>query len=70
MLHLLGPLVPSALLMVSALLVLPSFLRILWRIAPIVFLTKRRRYRHSGKSRGQDHTQQGVCNGFMSAGWM
>jgi hypothetical protein len=67
---LLGPLVATVLLLVSTLLVVPFVLRILWRIAPIVFLAERRPYRHGGKCRGEGHAQQGVCTGCMSAGWM
>jgi hypothetical protein len=53
MLLLLGPLVVTVLLVVSALLVLAFVLRIVWRIAPIIFLTERRPYRHGGKCRGE-----------------
>jgi len=55
MLLLLGPLVAAVLLLVSALLVPPFVLRILWPIAPIVFLTERRPYRHGDKCRGEGH---------------
>jgi hypothetical protein len=65
MLFLLGPLVVTVLLVLSALLVLAFVLRILWRIAPIIFLTERRPYRHGGKCRGEGHAQQSVCDGCM-----
>ena len=55
MLLLLRPLVVAVLLVVSALLVLAFILRILWRIAPIIFLTERRPYCHGDKCRGEDH---------------
>jgi hypothetical protein len=68
MLLLLGPLVATVLLVVSALLVLPFILRILCRIAPIVLLTDHRPYRHGGNYRGEGHARQGACDGCMSAG--
>jgi hypothetical protein len=70
MLLLLGPLVATVLLLVSTPLVLPFVLRILWRIAPIVFLTERRPYRHGGKCRGEGNAKQGMCDGCKSVGGM
>jgi hypothetical protein len=70
MLLLSGSLVAAVLLLVSALLVPPFVLRILWRIAQIVFLTERRPYRHGGKCRGEGNAQQGISDGCKSVGGM